>query len=186
MLNLTFIQLAETLSPLNTSCKTPKCCFAYDICEFRSDACIFMIILILRCRLTGALATACGDDGVRVFKEDPTADPEQPIFFLTAHVPKAHNQDVNCVSWNPKEAGLLATCSDNGEFAIWKYNSDNWAGEWNLIGQKHWISNAQMASWVITIAVFILSTENVFIDGTGQMKWSPALGWNKAFWCWTY
>ncbi|KAK9971057.1 hypothetical protein ABG768_026952 [Culter alburnus] len=77
------------------------------------------------CRLTGALATACGDDGVRVFKEDPTADPEQPIFFLTAHVPKAHNQDVNCVSWNPKEAGLLATCSDNGEFAIWKYNSDN-------------------------------------------------------------
>lgn len=93
---------------------------------------------MLRCRLTGALATACGDDGVRVFREDPTADPEQPVFFMSAHVPKAHGQDVNCVSWNPKEAGLLATCSDNGEFAIWKYSSDSWAGEWHSIRQKHW------------------------------------------------
>ncbi|XP_059921429.1 probable cytosolic iron-sulfur protein assembly protein ciao1 [Gadus macrocephalus] len=73
------------------------------------------------CRLTGALVTACGDDGVRVFKEDSTADPEQPVFSLAAHVSKAHSQDVNCVAWNPKEAGVLATCSDNGEIAIWKY-----------------------------------------------------------------
>ncbi|XP_066500618.1 probable cytosolic iron-sulfur protein assembly protein ciao1 [Hoplias malabaricus] len=75
-------------------------------------------------RLTGALATACGDDGVRIFKEDVTADPEQPVFYLSAHVPKAHSQDVNCVAWHPQEAGLLATCSDNGEIAIWKYQSE--------------------------------------------------------------
>lgn len=86
---------------------------------------IFLNFDMLRCRLTGALATACGDDGVRVFREDLTADPEQPVFFMSAHVPKAHSQDINCVSWNPKEAGLLATCSDNGEFAIWKYSSDS-------------------------------------------------------------
>lgn len=80
--------------------------------------------MLLRCRLTGALATACGDDGVRVFKEEAASDPEQPLFYVSAHVPKAHSQDVNCVAWNPKEKGLLATCSDDGEIAIWNYQSD--------------------------------------------------------------
>lgn len=121
---------------------------------------IFLNFDMLRCRLTGALATACGDDGVRVFREDLTADPEQPVFFMSAHVPKAHSQDINCVSWNPKEAGLLATCSDDGEFAIWKYNSDSWAGEWLSIRQKHWMnfncSSDIMSQWE-TKAVFILA-----------------------------
>lgn len=76
------------------------------------------------CRLTGALVTACGDDGVRVFKEEEGSDPENPVFFMSAHVPKAHGQDVNCVAWNPTEAGTLATCSDDGEIAIWKYHTD--------------------------------------------------------------
>lgn len=142
-------------------------------CEFRSDACIIVILLTSRCRLTGALATACGDDGVRVFREDPTADPEQPIFFLSAHVPKAHNQDVNCVAWHPKQSGLLATCSDNGEFAVWKYNS---AAEWSLIWQKHWVSNAQVASWVITIAVFILTEYCVY-----WQHWSNGMKDNTLF-----
>lgn len=81
---------------------------------------------MLRCPLTGALATACGDDGVRVFKEDETADPDQPVFSLSAHVPKAHTQDVNCIAWHPKEAGLLVSCSDNGEIAVWNYQSGVW------------------------------------------------------------
>ncbi|KPP72641.1 putative cytosolic iron-sulfur protein assembly protein CIAO1 [Scleropages formosus] len=76
------------------------------------------------CRLTGALATACGDDGVRVFREDPTSDPMQPTFFLSVHMPKAHSQDVNCIAWNTKEAGLLASCSDDGEIIIWHYQSE--------------------------------------------------------------
>lgn len=80
--------------------------------------------IFLRCRLTGVLATACGDDGVRVFKEDAASDPDQLVFYVSAHVPKAHSQDINCVAWNPKEVGLLATCSDNGEIAIWNYQSD--------------------------------------------------------------
>lgn len=79
-----------------------------------------------RCRLTGALATASGDDAVRVFKEDETANPEEPVFSLAAQVARAHNQDVNCVSWNPKEAGFLASCSDNGEIAIWKFQEEEW------------------------------------------------------------
>lgn len=74
-----------------------------------------------RCRLTGALATACGDDAIRIFEEEPLSNPQQPTFALTAHMPRAHSQDVNCVAWNPKEPGLLASCSDDGEMAFWKY-----------------------------------------------------------------
>lgn len=74
-----------------------------------------------RCHLTGALATACGDDAIRVFEESASSTPQQPTFSLTAHVPRAHSQDVNCVAWNPKEPGLLASCSDDGEIAFWKY-----------------------------------------------------------------
>ncbi|XP_063050339.1 probable cytosolic iron-sulfur protein assembly protein ciao1 isoform X3 [Engraulis encrasicolus] len=76
------------------------------------------------CGLTGAMATACGDDGVRVFKEEATSDPEQAEFSMSVHVPKAHGQDVNCVAWNPKEAGLLASCSDDGDICLWNYQSE--------------------------------------------------------------
>lgn len=82
---------------------------------------------LLRCPLTGALATACGDDAVRVFKEDATADPDQPVFSLAAQVTRAHNQDVNCVAWNPKEAGLLVSCSDDGDISIWRFHEEDWA-----------------------------------------------------------
>ncbi|KAF6729289.1 putative cytosolic iron-sulfur protein assembly protein ciao1-A [Oryzias melastigma] len=77
------------------------------------------------CRLTGALATACGDDGIRVFKEDLTAHADEPVFSLAAQVKKAHSQDVNCVAWNPKEAGLLASCSDDGDIAIWRFQEED-------------------------------------------------------------
>ncbi|XP_007905631.1 probable cytosolic iron-sulfur protein assembly protein ciao1 [Callorhinchus milii] len=76
------------------------------------------------CPNTGAIATACGDDAIRVFEEDPNSDPHQPTFSLVAHVPKAHAQDVNCVAWNPKQPGLLASCSDDGDIAIWRYEAE--------------------------------------------------------------
>lgn len=81
----------------------------------------FFSQILGRCHLTGALATACGDDAIRVFEEEPLSDPHQPTFSLTAHMARAHSQDVNCVAWNPKEPGLLASCSDDGEMAFWKY-----------------------------------------------------------------
>lgn len=84
-----------------------------------------MFISLFRCRQTGAMATACGDDAVRVFKEDETADPDQPVFSLAAQVAKAHSQDVNCVAWNPKEVGLLASCSDDGDIAIWRFQEED-------------------------------------------------------------
>ncbi|CAG9862446.1 unnamed protein product [Phyllotreta striolata] len=72
------------------------------------------------CRLTGLIATASGDDCVRVFKEDANSDPDQPTFSLVA-TEKAHSQDVNCVAWSPEVPGLLASCSDDGEIKLWEF-----------------------------------------------------------------
>lgn len=74
------------------------------------------------CHLTGAVATACGDDAVRVFEEVTPASPGCPVTFsLAAHVPRAHAQDVNGVAWHPREPGLLASCGDDGDIAFWRY-----------------------------------------------------------------
>lgn len=61
---------------------------------------------------------------MRVFKEDVTSHADEPVFSLAAQATKAHNQDVNCVAWNPKEAGLLASCSDDGDIAIWRFQEE--------------------------------------------------------------
>lgn len=60
-----------------------------------------------------------------MFKEDEASDPDQPVFSLSAQVARAHSQDVNCVAWNPKEAGMLASCSDDGEISIWRFQEED-------------------------------------------------------------
>uniref|UniRef100_A0A8C3UE56 Probable cytosolic iron-sulfur protein assembly protein CIAO1 n=1 Tax=Catharus ustulatus TaxID=91951 RepID=A0A8C3UE56_CATUS len=74
------------------------------------------------CHLTGAVATACGDDAVRVFEEVAAVAPGDAVTFsLAAHVPRAHAQDANGVAWHPREPGLLASCGDDGDIAFWHY-----------------------------------------------------------------
>ncbi|NXM87328.1 CIAO1 protein, partial [Oenanthe oenanthe] len=73
------------------------------------------------CPLTGAVATACGDDAVRVFEEAAAAAGSPVTFSLAAHVPRAHAQDANGVAWHPREPGLLASCGDDGDIAFWQY-----------------------------------------------------------------
>lgn len=68
------------------------------------------------------MATACGDDAVRVFEEVAPVAPGCPVTFsLAAHVPRAHAQDANGVAWHPREPGLLASCGDDGDIAFWHY-----------------------------------------------------------------
>lgn len=74
------------------------------------------------CKKTGALVTACGDDGVRVFVEAPDSDPHAPTFELGTVMEQAHAQDVNAVAWNPIEAGLLVSCGDDGLVKLWRYS----------------------------------------------------------------
>ncbi|XP_070540185.1 probable cytosolic iron-sulfur protein assembly protein CIAO1 homolog [Ptychodera flava] len=78
------------------------------------------------CSLTGCIATASGDDTIRIFKEDESVVDRrnQPLFDLVLTHEKAHSEDVNAVAWNPKDAGLLASCSDDGEVKIWRFQQE--------------------------------------------------------------
>lgn len=73
------------------------------------------------CKQTGLIATACGDDIVRIFQEEENSDPNAPSFTLVNSAEKSHSQDVNCVRWNPKTPRLLASCSDDGEIKLWNF-----------------------------------------------------------------
>ncbi|XP_061390997.1 probable cytosolic iron-sulfur protein assembly protein Ciao1 [Musca vetustissima] len=74
------------------------------------------------CKLTGLIATACGDDAIRIFKEDEeTSTKNEPVFVLATAQDKAHMQDVNKVTWNPVVQHQLVSCSDDGTIKIWKF-----------------------------------------------------------------
>lgn len=73
------------------------------------------------CATTGLIATGCGDDIIRVFKEADDSEPNAPTFDLVHTQLNAHSQDVNCVNWNPLGNGELVSCSDNGEIKVWKF-----------------------------------------------------------------
>jgi len=77
------------------------------------------------CKLTGLIATASGDDGVRVFSENVALQNDEPSFSCVSHASKAHTQEVNGVSWNPVQAGLLASCSDDGFVKLWTVSSES-------------------------------------------------------------
>ncbi|KAF8782914.1 probable cytosolic iron-sulfur protein assembly protein CIAO1 [Argiope bruennichi] len=72
------------------------------------------------CPATDLIATACGDNGIRVFKEAPDSDPHSPTFNLVAADRDTHDQDVNCVHWNAKTSGLLASGGDDGIVRLWE------------------------------------------------------------------
>lgn len=74
------------------------------------------------CHQTGLIATACGDDVIRIFKEDDSSDSNAPTFSLINSGEKCHSQDINAVAWNPVVPGLLASCSDDGEIKVWKFS----------------------------------------------------------------
>lgn len=77
------------------------------------------------CRQTGFIATACGDNAVRVFKDVSGPGPDEPVSFaLVAVAHCAHSQDVNGVAWNPKIRGLLASVSDDGSAKLWRWVDD--------------------------------------------------------------
>lgn len=77
------------------------------------------------CPVTDLIATACGDDMIRIFKESTEGSTKnEPIFEQILAKHRAHAQDVNTVKWNPTEAGYLLSTSDDGEAKIWKFLDD--------------------------------------------------------------
>lgn len=80
---------------------------------------VFLIHIILL--QTDLIATACGDDVIRIFKESNGSDKNQPNFELLLMEHQAHTQDVNTVTWCPHTAGLLLSTSDDGNVKLWKF-----------------------------------------------------------------
>ncbi|XP_039292759.1 probable cytosolic iron-sulfur protein assembly protein Ciao1 isoform X3 [Nilaparvata lugens] len=76
------------------------------------------------CHETELLATACGDDTIRVFKETPASDKNEPEFELVCTVHRAHTQDVNSVAWNPKQPGLLVSAGDDSRVNLWQFKEE--------------------------------------------------------------
>jgi len=71
----------------------------------------------------GLLATASGDNQIKVFKEDASAStPDAPSYTILASLPDAHAEDVNSVSWCPGQSGLLASASDDGLIKLWQFH----------------------------------------------------------------
>jgi len=74
-------------------------------------------LCVIRCQLTGLIASAGGDDCIQIFAEDKSSgDEDQPSFKVAA---KADTFEVNGLRWNPCVAGLLASCSDDGSVKLW-------------------------------------------------------------------
>eukprot|EP01104_Vermistella_antarctica_P004662 TRINITY_DN15083_c0_g1_i1.p1 TRINITY_DN15083_c0_g1~~TRINITY_DN15083_c0_g1_i1.p1 ORF type:complete len:355 (+),score=69.26 TRINITY_DN15083_c0_g1_i1:51-1067(+) len=70
----------------------------------------------------GMIATGAGDDCIRVFarRTEGLSTPNEVSFDLVATMEKAHDSDVNCVRWHPKEKGLLASCGDDRKVNIFR------------------------------------------------------------------
>lgn len=74
-------------------------------------------------KLTDLIATASGDDCIRLFSEDlydKITLGECPTYKMLLKKERAHTTDVNCVRWHPQEASLLASAGDDGIVKIWK------------------------------------------------------------------
>ncbi|KAI4500892.1 hypothetical protein M0802_004103 [Mischocyttarus mexicanus] len=77
------------------------------------------------CKITGLIVTACGDNMIRIFKEESDSSIHEPNFSMVCSTNNAHTQDVNSVQWNPTIAGQLASASDDGSVKIWFYNEED-------------------------------------------------------------
>ena len=65
------------------------------------------------------MVTGCGDDSLRIFEKD--MESENLSYLPPVVKDKAHSLDVNGVAWNPKKAGLLASCGDDNLVRLWQF-----------------------------------------------------------------
>lgn len=64
----------------------------------------------------GLVATAGGDDALRLFQVDVALASLAPLAVLN----RAHDADVNCVRFNPARPTLLATAADDAAIKVWR------------------------------------------------------------------
>lgn len=65
------------------------------------------------------MATGAADNMLRVFGQpSPAGAAGAGAWALVASVD--HGADVNCVAWNPKQPGLIATAADDWAVRLWR------------------------------------------------------------------
>jgi len=72
----------------------------------------------------GLIATGCGDDYIRIFKESQCSNETEKNLFELCCTSKGHEGDVNRIKWNPKVPDLLASIGDDGIVKLWQWIED--------------------------------------------------------------
>lgn len=67
----------------------------------------------------GYIASAGADDEIAIYKVFDTDDSIQ--LQTVCQQQHAHDSDVNCVAWNPKNPSLLASVSDDSFVSLWQF-----------------------------------------------------------------
>jgi WD40 repeat protein len=61
--------------------------------------------------------TGCGDNKIRIFTL------KENFEYQIVNIIDAHDTDINCVSFNPKNSQIFASCSDDFEIKVWNLNN---------------------------------------------------------------
>ena len=82
----------------------------------------------------GRVVTGGGDNCINIYREETsttaskedggesaTTSSDAPKFTIEAVADDAHDGDVNCVKWHPRDGTCLVSCGDDGAVKLWKY-----------------------------------------------------------------
>lgn len=75
----------------------------------------------------GRIASGGGDNCIQIYREETGgsgagSSSDAPKFAIEAMAINAHDGDVNCVKWYPRDGTSLVSCGDDGAVRIWKYS----------------------------------------------------------------
>ena len=74
----------------------------------------------------GRIASAGGDNSINIYREESVASggdgtSDAPKFSLEDVAIDAHDGDVNCIKWHPRDGRCLVSCGDDGAVKLWRY-----------------------------------------------------------------
>lgn len=73
----------------------------------------------------GRIASAGGDNSINIYREESLASgngtSDAPKFSLEDVAADAHDGDVNCIKWHPRDGRCLVSCGDDGAVKLWRY-----------------------------------------------------------------